>query len=291
MNESFGFVGLGNIGAPMAERLAASGRPTHVFDIRDAACARLRQRGAIVAKSCADLASRAALIGICVRDDADVRHVLLGAEGLLAGVVPGAVLAIHSTVLPRTVQDMEPACRDRGVQLIDAPITGGAIGAAGGSLCTMIGGEESAVERYRPAANCFSAKIVHTGALGSGATTKLCNNLMLYLSFLAAAEATSLAEAAGLSREALENVTGSSGVLTEPMRRFLGARRTALGHPGEEGVLQAIRPFADLAEKDLAVTLAHAREYGLELPGAGLCQRTMYEVYGVSPRREGVPDD
>jgi 3-hydroxyisobutyrate dehydrogenase-like beta-hydroxyacid dehydrogenase len=271
----------------MAERLAESGRPTHVFDINDAACARLRQAGAIVATSCADLAAHAELIGICVRDDGDVRRVVLGAKGLLAGVVPGAVLAVHSTVLPRTVQDLEPACRDRGVQLIDAPVTGGAIGAAAGSLCTMIGGEASALERYRAAAECFSATIVHTGALGSGATAKLCNNLMLYLSFLAVAEATTLAEAAGLSRQALEDVTGCSGVLTEPMRRFLGGRRMALGNPGDAGVLRSIGSFADLAEKDLALTLAHAREYGLELPGTGLCQRMMYEVYGLRARREG----
>jgi hypothetical protein len=92
-------------------------------------------------------------------------------------------------------------------------------------------------------------------------------------------------------REALEDVTGYSGVLTEPMRRFLGGRRMALGNPGEEGVLQMIRSFADLAEKDLALTLAHAREYGLELPGTGLCLRMMYEVYGVSAGREGVHDE
>lgn len=284
---AFGFVGLGNIGAPMATRLADRGRPLHVFDLSAAACDRLRERGAIVAESAAALAASAGLIGVCVRDDASVQRVVLDDGGLLAGARPGTVIAIHSTVLPRTVQDLEAACRARGVHLVDAPITGGAVGAAEGSLCTMIGGAPDAVARYRAAAECFSAKVVHTGALGSGATAKLCNNLMLYLSFLAAAEATALADAAGLSREALEAVTGTSGVLTAPMQRFLGGRRMTRG---DAAVRAALGTFADLAEKDLDLTLAHAREHGLALPGTGFCRGMMYEVYGLRPAQEGAND-
>jgi 3-hydroxyisobutyrate dehydrogenase-like beta-hydroxyacid dehydrogenase len=284
---AFGFVGLGNIGMPMAERLAASGQPTFVFDLRDAACTQLAGRGVTVAASCADLAARATLIGICVRDDADVRDVVLGEDGLLAGAAPGTLLAVHSTILPRTAVELAATCKPRGVDLIDAAVTGGSAGAAAGTLCTMVGGDAGLVERFRPAAECYSARIVHTGALGSGAATKLCNNLMLYLGYLAVAEGTLLADAAGLSRDALFEVTSHSGVLTEAMRRFLPAREIGRGSPGDARIRELLGPFADLAEKDLTQAVAHARALGVELPGTALCKELMYEVYGLGPKAGG----
>ena len=128
----FGFVGLGHIGAPMAARLVASGTPTVVFDVRGEACDRLAAAGAQVAHGAADLAARADLVGVCVRDDADVRAVVLGADGLLSGAAPGTLIAVHSTMLPRTAIELADACRTRGVDLIDAAVTGGRAAAASG---------------------------------------------------------------------------------------------------------------------------------------------------------------
>lgn len=275
----FGFVGLGNLGGPMAERLVASGTPTVVFDVRPDACAGLAAAGAQVARSCRDLAARANRIGVCVRDDADVRDVVLGDDGLLAGAAPGTLLAVHSTILPRTAIDLADACRARGVALIDAAVTGGRGAAATGALCTMIGGDAAAVERYRPAAACFSSQIVHTGPLGTGAATKLCSNLILYMGFLAAAEATTLAEAAGVQREVLIAVAGARGTFTSPMREILGARDVAARC--EPGVRDRLAPFADLAQKDLSHAIEHARSLGLDLPGAERCRDLMWDVYGI----------
>ncbi len=286
----FGFVGLGHIGAPMAERLAASGAPTVVFDVRRDACERLAAAGAQVAASCADLAARAKLIGICVRDDADVRDVVLGDGGLLAGAAPGTLLAVHSTILPRTAIEVADACRARGVDLIDAAVTGGRAAAANGTLCCMIGGDASLVERYRPAARLLGSTIVHTGALGTGAATKLCNNLVLYLGYLAAAEATSLADAAGVSRDVLFAVTGTRGSFTPPMKELLPARERALA--GDPGMHDLLASFADLAQKDLAQAIAYGRELGIALPGAERCRDLMWDVYGIGrkPGDDGGSD-
>lgn len=283
----FGFVGLGHIGAPMAERLVASGAPTVVFDLRRDACERLAAAGARIATSCADLAARADLIGICVRDDADVRDVVLGDDGILAGAAPGTLLAVHSTIVPRTAIELAAACRPHGVELIDAGVTGGRSAATNGELCTMIGGDAALVERYRPLAACFSSRIVHAGPLGTGAAAKLCNNLVLYLGYLAAAEATALADAAGVSREVLFAVTGARGTFTEPMREILGARD--LARRGDPETRARLAPFADLAQKDLAQALEHARDLGIDLPGAARCRELMWEVYGLG--RDPAADD
>lgn len=280
----FGFVGLGHIGAPMAARLAASGTPTVVFDLRRDACERLAAAGAQVARSGADLAARADLIGICVRDDADVRDVVLGADGILAGAAPGTLLAVHSTILPRTAIELADACRARGVDLVDAAVTGGRAAAANGTLCCMIGGDGALVERYRPAARHLASRIVHTGALGTGAATKLCNNLVLYLSYLAAAESTALADAAGISRDVLFEVTGTRGSFTPPMKEILPGRDRALA--GDPAMRELLASFADLAQKDLEQAIAYGRELGIALPGAERCRDLMWDVYGLGRKRE-----
>jgi len=276
-----GFVGLGKIGGPMARRLLAAGLPTWVHDAVPAALEPLVAAGAKAAASPRALAAEADVVGVCVRDDDDVRDVLLGEEGLLAGAAPGSVIAVHSTVLPRTVRGLGEAAAARGVGLVDACITGGPVGAQQGTLVTMVGGEPGHVERCGPFFAAFSAKVVATGPLGTGAAVKLCNNLMTYLGFLAAFEATLLADRAGLSRDAFEAVTRGNGNLTDTMRAFLGLHRAPAEQRRSEPFQALLRSYTELAEKDLAVTLAFAREHGVALPGAALAQQTMARVYGL----------
>jgi 3-hydroxyisobutyrate dehydrogenase-like beta-hydroxyacid dehydrogenase len=146
----------------------------------------------------------------------------------------------------------------------------------------MVGGEEKHVELCRPAFAASAARIVHTGPLGTGAGTKLCNNLMTYLGFLAAFEANLLAERAGLSREALHEVTRANGNLTDQMLAFLTLHRVPAEQQADPGFQRMLHGFTTLAEKDLAVTLAFAREHGVELPGTALCRELMGRVYGVA---------
>jgi 3-hydroxyisobutyrate dehydrogenase-like beta-hydroxyacid dehydrogenase len=276
-----GFVGLGNIGAPMARRLAGGGLETTVFDVVAKAVDDVVAAGARRAHSPREVAAASDVVGVCVRDDADVESVVLGADGLLAGARAGLVVAIHSTVLPRTVRTLGETAALSGVALVDACVTGGAPGAEQGRLTCMVGGEPANVEKCRPVFEKYAERIVHTGALGSGAGVKLCNNLMTYLRFLAAFEATLLAREAGLSRQAFEEVTRANGNMTDQMLAFLSLHRVPREQRKAVDFQDLLRSFTTLAEKDLAVTLAFAREHGVALPGAALCQQLMARVYGL----------
>jgi len=276
-----GFVGLGNIGMPMAKRLPAAGLATTVFDLVPERVAELVAAGARAAASPRALAAESDAIGVCVRDDADVRAVLLGDEGVLAGAGRGAVVAIHSTVQPETVIAMAAAAAAHGVEVFDACITGGAAAAAQGTLTVIAGGDPACVEKARPMLDAFAKKVVATGALGNGCKVKLCNNLMTYLAWTSAFEAFVLARGAGLSQEVLEEVTRSNGNMTDPMLAFLNAHKLPESVRRSESFQALMRGHLEVAEKDLAATLALARQSGVSLPGAALVSQVMARVYGV----------
>jgi 3-hydroxyisobutyrate dehydrogenase len=276
-----GFIGLGNIGKPMAARLVAGGLETTVFDLAEGPVQDLVRDGAQAAGSPREVAARSEVVGVCVRDDDDVRAVLGGEQGLLAGAALGTVIAIHSTILPSTVRALGAAAAERGVGLLDACVTGGAAAAAAGKLTYIVGGDADPLERARPAFETSAQRIVHTGPLGSGAATKLCNNLMTYLAWLSAFESLHLARAAGLSEEKLEEVTRSNGNLTEPMRLFLALHKAPEETRRSAAFQAMVRGFVTLAEKDLAVTLAFARECGVALPGTALASQLMARVHGL----------
>lgn len=278
-----GFIGLGNIGMPMAKRLAA-GLETTVYDVVPGRAAEVA--GARDAASPRDVAAASDVVGLCVRDDDDVRAVMLGESGVLAGAKPGLVVAIHSTVMPATVIEVAATAAERGAFVIDACITGGAAGATQGTLTVMAGGDAAHVERAQPFFGCFAKKVVHTGELGSGCKMKLCNNLMTYLAWTSIYEATMLARAAGLSQEMLEEVTGSNGNLTDPMRQFILAHKLPDDVRKSEGFQKNMLLYTEVAEKDLAATLALARECGITLPGTAAVSQIMARVYGLDdPKR------
>jgi 3-hydroxyisobutyrate dehydrogenase len=276
-----GFIGLGNIGKPMARRIVDAGLTLTVFDVAAGPVAELAAAGAHSAVSPREVIAVSDVVGVCVRDDAEVRAVVSADDGIAAGAAPGKIVAIHSTILPRTVREIAADLAPRGVGVVDACITGGAGGAAQGKLTYMVGGETADVEKCRPVFATSAERIVYTGPLGSGVSVKLCNNLMTYLGFLAAFEATSLARAGGLSEKALEEVTRANGNLTDQMLAFLTLHRLPAETRREAGFRAMVRSFASLAEKDLAVTLEFARESGIELPGTARCRELMARVYGV----------
>jgi 3-hydroxyisobutyrate dehydrogenase-like beta-hydroxyacid dehydrogenase len=276
-----GFIGLGNIGKPMARRLVAAGLHTTVHDLDPAPVHELAVAGAKAATSASAVGAASDYIGVCVRDDADVRAVTLGPEGVFAGAAPGTVVAVHSTVQPKIVLELAEHAVAREIAIVDACITGGAVGAAQGTLTVMVGGDARHLEKIRPALESFAKLIVHAGALGTGTKLKLCNNLMTYLAWTSAYEATLLARAAGLPQQILEDVTRSNGNLTEPMLAFLGLHKAPVETRRSESFQAMVARFVELAEKDLAATLAFARECGVALPAAGLASQLMARVYGL----------
>ncbi|MFP6625656.1 MAG: NAD(P)-dependent oxidoreductase [Deltaproteobacteria bacterium] len=276
-----GFIGLGNIGRPMAARLVAAGFETHVYDLSSEALSGLASLGAHPASSAEELAAASDVIGICVRSDDEVRTVVTGPAGVLDGAVPGAVVAIHSTVLPATAVEMSEAAAANGVGLVDACVTGGAAGAEAGTLTYMVGGNDADIEKCRPVFESSASRIICTGGVGTGAAVKICNNVITYLEFLAAREAFRLAEAAGLSVDTLEEVTRSNGNLTEQMQAFLGLHKMPAEQRQEAGMRSLLEGFAGLADKDLASALELARGAGLRLPGTEACRGLVRDIYGL----------
>jgi len=260
-----GFIGLGNIGKPMAKHLLKLGVPVWVHDVLAAAMQDLVAAGARAA-SPAELARHCDIIGLCVRDDADVDALLYGDAGLLAHAAAGSVIAVHSTVTQDAVLGWAHDGGARGIRVIDAPITGGAAAAEAATLTYMVGGDEATLARCRPVFATSGANIIHAGGIGAGITLKLANNLMTYAAFAAMHEAAALARTAGLSLEMLVEVGVSNGVVTPQMQAFLRNRDQICASGGEAALKQFFGPFGTLGKKDLLAALRSADKLGIKLP-------------------------
>ena len=265
-----GYIGLGNIGKPMCTTLinngANKGIEVLVFDVVAEPVAEMVALGAKAADSVARIAAECDLIGVCVRDDKDVDSILYGDEGMLAHARSGAVIAIHSTVTRTNMIRWAKDGAERDIHIIDAPITGGASGAADGTLCIMVGSEEAALERAMPMLECTSKRVVRGGEVGSGIVLKLANNLMTYAAFTAVSEGVALVKKAGLNPEDLYAVGDVNGIITPSAKQFITGREGLLAGCTEEQMNEFFGPFAGLGEKDLDHALGLCEELDLELP-------------------------
>ncbi|ALG85766.1 NAD(P)-dependent oxidoreductase [Gordonia phthalatica] len=257
-----GYVGLGNIGGPMAARLAAAS-PTTVFDVSDDAVARLVDAGATAADTLADLAQRSDLVSICVREDAQVRDVV---ADLIPHLAPGSLIAVHSTIAPATASEQAALCAEHDVLLLDAPISGGAPGAQQGRLAIMIGGDRGAYERAKAALAPAGDMIVHAGPnAGDGTRMKLARNLLHFVSFTATAEAARLAEAAGIDIAKLGRVVRHTDAITGGAGAIMLRDTTAAIAP-DDFWFDVFTHVRDLGEKDLSLALDLADSLGVDLP-------------------------
>src|SRR6478735_1339451 len=176
-----GFIGLGRMGGPMADNAIAAGHDVRVFDPVAAAVAPRVQAGGVAVGSPGEAAEGADVVCVVVFDGEQARGVLTGPGGVLMTAPPGAVIAIHTTMSVEVIEELAAAAAERGVQLIDAGVTGGEGGATAGTLTTLVGGPDEAVAAARPVLESFSGDIVHAGALGSGMTLKLARNAIGYV--------------------------------------------------------------------------------------------------------------
>lgn len=274
-----GYIGLGNIGKPCAERLIAPPYVVHVYDVFQPAVDELVEKGAIACGSVAELAAKCVHIGICVRDDQQVEELLYGAGGIFATAASKTVVAIHSTVTQASLVRWAAEARESGIYLIDAPITGGAHRAAEGTLCYMVGGEAPVVDRSRPVFETSAEKVVHAGELGAGIALKLCNNFIQYTEFVAMAEATRLAEACGLSVDVLREVGLSNGVVNEQMHMFVSGRNGLARGSTEDQMEEFFGALGRLGEKDLQCALDTAADHAVSLPTAEYVRDRILDVF------------
>ncbi len=276
-----GFIGLGNIGKPLASHLAPAGFETTLFDLDDAPVRELAAAGAKAAATPREVAAASDVVGICVPEDKHVVQVMTGDDGVLAGAAPGTVIAIVSTIQPSTALEMAALASEKDVAVIDSCVTGGASRAEQGTVTFLVGGDVAAVEKARPFLETSAANIIHAGELGNGAKLKLAINVLSYIQWAAAYEAFRLATASGLPAEVFEEAGKSNGQLSDMMQQFLVLHKVPDEVRASDGFQQLNRGFMNIAEKDLAWALQLARESGISLPVAGQVSQSMARIYGV----------
>ncbi len=204
-----GFIGLGSQGGPMAHRIVDAGLPLTVWARRPDALVDYTAKGAVGAATIAELGAQCRHVGVCVVDDAGVMAIC---DELIPAMPRGSVLAIHSTVLPATCVTLSEICAERGIDLVDAPVSGGGPGAAAGTLTVMCGGTDDAFARALPVFETFGKTIVHLGGVGAGQQAKIVNNALMAANMGLAHAAMSAGEALGIERTALaELIKASSG--------------------------------------------------------------------------------
>ncbi len=276
-----GFIGLGNIGKPLASHLAPSGFDTWIYDIADEPVQELAKAGAKPAASPRELAQNCEVIGICVPEDRHVIAVMTGEDGILAGANPGTIVAIHSTILPATVQELSVKAAEKGVSLLDACVTGGDQRAAEGVVTYLVGGDEAVLEKARPFLDASSEAIIYAGELGNGAKLKLCINVVTYIQWAAAYEGLRLAQESGLPADVFEAAGKANGQLTDLQLRFLMGTKMPPEVRSSEPYQKYVTGHMHTAEKDLSWALALAKQCGLALPVSGLVSQSMARLYGV----------
>jgi 3-hydroxyisobutyrate dehydrogenase-like beta-hydroxyacid dehydrogenase len=271
-----GYIGLGNQGKPMARRLVGWPGGLVVFDVRPEVMKSFAERGVECAESVAGVAE-ADVISVTVLNDEQVRDVV---GELAAHARPGTVFAIHSTIKPETAAELAERLAPKGIHIVDAPVSGGAGAAKNGELAVMVGADEEAFAKVEPVFARWASLVVHAGMPGDGTRMKLARNMLHFISFTAAGEASKLADAAGLNLQDLGKVVrhsdGQSGGAGAIMYRD-DAKPLAPEHFLHDSFVHA----RGLGEKDLGLALALGAELDVDLPLAELALKNLAAGLGV----------
>jgi len=207
---TIGFIGLGNMGAPMAANLVKAQHHVSGYDVVAGAGAALAEKGGHEAASAAEAAAAGDIVITMLPAGPQVRAVYLGPDGVIAKARPGALLIDCSTIDVETARAVAATAAEAGLQMLDAPVSGGVIGAEAASLTFMVGGEAAAFARAEPILQAMGKTIVHAGPAGNGQTAKICNNMILGASMIAVCEGFALAEKLGLPVQTLFDICSKS---------------------------------------------------------------------------------
>lgn len=263
MQEPVGFIGLGIMGRPMAKNLLKAGYPLVVHNRSQGAVQELVGLGAKAAGSPEAVAREVRIVILMLPNSPDVQRVVLGPQGLLAGARPGQIVVDMSTISPLVTRQVGTALAEKGVRMLDAPVSGGEKGAIEGTLSIMVGGEPAVFQEVLPLFRAMGKTITHLGPLGAGGFTKLANQIVVAVNLTALAEALTLAAKAGLDIEltlkALGGGLAGSRCLEQKTPNYLAHEY----RPGFK---------IDLHYKDLGLIMEAARDLGVPLPTTALVQ-------------------
>ena len=256
-----GYIGLGTMGAPMAMNILKAGFPLTVFNRTRSKAAGLLDSGAKWADTPAEVASRTEVVFTNLSDTPDVLQILFGENGVIDGAHPGMIVVDNSTIKPSASREIFWRFQELGVSTLDAPVSGGDIGAKNGTLAIMVGGEAEALEKVMPVLEAIGKKITHVGDAGAGQVAKAANQIMVAAQMVAEAELMLFAQKSGVDVgrviEAIRGGAAQCWTLDVKPQRLLAGNRT----PGFKSSLQA---------KDLNIVMDTARDYQTILPGTAL---------------------
>jgi len=273
-----GWIGLGIMGKPMARNLLKAGYPLTVYNRSRAAVEELAAEGATPAASPAEVARQADRIFTMVTDSPDVEQVVLGPQGVLEGAREGAILIDMSTISPQVSRRIAQEAAAKGVQALDAPVSGGDVGAREGTLSIMVGGDREAFEAVLPLFQVLGKTITYVGPAGSGQEVKLVNQIVVALTVLAMAEGLAYARKVGLDLETVLQVItqGAAGSWT-------------LSHYGPRVLRGDFAPgfMVRLQQKDLRLALESAAAAGQPLPGTALVHQLFRHLEATGAGNEG----
>lgn len=279
MDKSIGFIGLGIMGKPMARNLLKAGFPLTVSSRRHSAIEELVADGAAGARSSREVAALSDVIITMVTDTPDVRQVVLGENGVLSGIRPGALIIDMSTISPRATREIAAAVREKGADFLDAPVSGGEGGAIAGTLSIMVGGQEDTFAASLPILQAMGKNIIHVGGTGAGQLTKLCNQIAVAITNLAMSEALIFGAKAGIDLEKMHQAI-SGGAAGSWQLSNLAPR-----------IFQ--RDFAPgfmvkLQQKDLRLVLQEADDMHLALPATTLVHSLLNALEATGASDEGT---
>ena len=257
-----GFIGLGAMGNPMAVNLQKAGYELTIHDIRREQGRNLEDAGAVWAANPAEAAERSDVVLLSLPGPVQVESVVLGENGVFSGLAAGGACIDTSTNSPALMRRIAEEGASKGIQVLDAPISGGIWGARDASLTVFAGGEEAAFEKYRPLFRCIGKTVVHMGPLGSGSVAKLVNNLIMYINFIGACEGMALGVKAGLDPRTLLDVIKPSMGYSTFMERSM--KLSLDGKP--------LHFVTDGAVKDLRLCVELGRELGVPLDAGPLVE-------------------
>lgn len=257
MADTVGFIGLGIMGKPMAENLIEAGHELVLYNRTREKAEDLAGDNATVVGSPREVAEQSDVIITMLPDSPQVEEVLAGEDGVLAGISEGALIVDMSTISPVVTRELAAKAGEKGASMLDAPVSGGDVGAIGGTLSIMVGGDEEDFERARPLFGVMGKTITHVGESGAGQVVKAANQIVVALTIEAVSEALVLGSKAGVEPAKILDVLGGGLAGNKVME---AKREKLLGHSFDPGFR------IELHHKDLGIALAAGREYGVNLP-------------------------
>jgi 3-hydroxyisobutyrate dehydrogenase len=269
------FIGLGHMGGPMAANLLKAGHELHVFDLAASAVEQAVAQGAVAAANAIDAVTDAEVVISMLPASRHVEGLYLGDGGLLSHIPPGALLIDCSTIAPASAQKVAKVAAERGLAMLDAPVSGGTAGAAAGTLTFIVGGDAQTLERAKPILSAMGKNIFHVGGSGAGQVAKLCNNMALGVIMAVTGEALALGVSHGLDAKVLSQMmavsTGRSWA-TEVCNPWPGVLENAPASRGYTGGFGN-----DLMLKDLGLAAEAAMSVGASIP-LGELARNLYAM-------------